>query len=242
MLAGGQRFMASRPGLMARGQRLMGARQRLNWTYVLALILLVVVGVLGFLLVDSSGHAPSSTQAASGSRHPGRVSGRGRPNPGPTAARTTSPGSASPGLPLSPVSATAFGPGGTGQGDNPQLAPLVISGGAWHTDWYSTATFGNIQAGTGLLLDMGRPVTITAAQMTLDGSPGASLQLRAGNTPTLANLPPVAGASNAGGALQLNFSKPVTCRYVLIWFTGLPPDPAGTFQASVSDVRLKGMA
>jgi hypothetical protein len=140
---------------------------------------------------------------------------------------------------LSPVSATAFGPGGASQGDNPQLAQLAISGGAWHTDWYATANFGNSQSGTGLLLDMGRPMTITGAQLTLGNSAGANLQLRAGNTPTLANLSPVGGASNAGGPLQLSLSTPVTCRYVLIWFTYLPPDASGTFQASVSNVRLK---
>ena len=32
---------------------------------------------------------------------------------------------------------------------------------AWRTDWYTTARFGNLYPGTGLLLDMGHPVTIT---------------------------------------------------------------------------------
>jgi len=27
---------------------------------------------------------------------------------------------------------------------------------------------------------------------------------------------------------------------VLIWFNSLPPDPAGTFQVSVYDLRLEG--
>jgi len=32
----------------------------------------------------------------------------------------------------------------------------------------------------------------------------------------------------------------VRARYVLIWFTRLPPDTSGTFQASVANVALQG--
>ena len=71
---------------------------------------------------------------------------------------------------LTPVSATAFGPLGESDGDNPELARLAIDGSpatAWHTQWYATAAFGNLKPGTGLLLDMGRTVTITSAQSML---------------------------------------------------------------------------
>ena len=62
------------------------------------------------------------------------------------------------------MAVTALGP--HGQGDDPGHVRLAIdgsSGTAWHTDWYTTAHFGNLYSGTGLLVDMGRPVTITAA-------------------------------------------------------------------------------
>jgi transcriptional regulator with XRE-family HTH domain len=220
----------------AREKPLTAGRPRLNWTYVLALALLAAVAVLGYLLVGGTGHGTNGAPAAaSGSR---RASGHTRPRPAPTAAPTpTSTPAASPVQSLSPVSATAFGPGGS-QGDDPQTAQLAITGGAWHTDWYASANFGNLKSGTGLLLDMGRPVTITGAQMTL-GNSGADLQLRAGNSPTMAGLSPVAGANNAGGLVQLNLSSPVMSQYVLIWFTKLPPDSSGTFQVSVSNVKLR---
>ena len=163
--------------------------------------------------------------------------------PGRPAAVETAPAAAVPARALTPVSVAAFGPGGASQGDNPQLAPLAIDGNpaaGWHTDWYTTAEFGNLQPGTGLLLDMGRTVTIIAAQITLGSIPGADLQLRAGAVPALADLPPAAHAANAGGVLNLRLTIPAHGRYVLIWFTRLPPDPAGTFQAEVHDVRLEG--
>jgi len=143
---------------------------------------------------------------------------------------------------LVPVSASAFGPRGASDGDNPQLARFSIHGGAqaaWHTDWYTTARFGNLKPGTGLLLDMGRPVTITGAQVTLGGIPGADLELRVGAAPALADLLPVADATNAYGVVRLNLARPTRGRYVLIWFTKLPADSSGTFQATISNVTLR---
>jgi transcriptional regulator with XRE-family HTH domain len=148
-----------------------------------------------------------------------------------------------PVTPLAPVSAAAFGPGGTAQGDNPQNARLALAGNPaapWHTSWYNTAHFGNLQTGTGLLLDLGRPVTVTNAQITLGSIPGADIELRAGDVPALADLQTVARMTNAGGVVQLRPTGSVRGRYLLIWFTLLPPDPAGTFQASVYSIRLEG--
>jgi cytoskeletal protein RodZ len=146
---------------------------------------------------------------------------------------------------LAPASAAAFGASGAGQGDNSDLARLAIDASpatAWHTDWYTSAHFGNLYPGTGLLVDMGRPVTITAAQITLGQAQGAGLQLRVGAAPALAALTPVAHAANAGGMERLRLTTPAHGRYVLIWFTSLPPDPAGTFQASVYNLQLEGRA
>ena len=146
---------------------------------------------------------------------------------------------------LTPASAAAFGPYGNGQGDDVDGASLAVDANpatAWHTDWYTTAHFGNLYPGTGLLVDLGRPTTITAVQITLGRVHGAGLQLRVGATPTLAELLPVAHAADTGGVVRLRLTTPAHGRYVLIWFTSLPPGPAGTFQASVYNVRLEGQA
>jgi transcriptional regulator with XRE-family HTH domain len=220
-------------------------RRRPNWTALLAIALLAAIGIFGYHLASSPRHAPA---AATGFRVAHRHADRAAAHPAPThpAAPRPTP-SATPAPPpvatLTPVSVAAFGPGGAGQGDNPQLAPLAIGGDPatpWNTDWYATAEFGNLQGGTGLLLDMGRPVTITSARITLGSIPGADLELRVGNVPALADLQTVASATNAGGVLQLQPARPVPGRYLLIWFTLLPPDSSGTFQADISAVSLKG--
>ena len=87
---------------------------------------------------------------------------------------------------------------------------------------------------------MGRPVTITRAAITIGRAHGASFQLRVGAAPALASLPPVARAAHADGVVQLRLRRPAHGRYVLLWFTRLPADPAGTFQASVYGLRLEG--
>jgi O-antigen/teichoic acid export membrane protein len=168
---------------------------------------------------------------------------------GPASAQPSTPASAPPSAivtvhALKPVSASSFDPYGDGQGENSHLAPLAIDNSratSWHTDWYTTARFGNLKPGTGLLLDMGKEVTITAVRLWLGSANGADLQVRAGDaTSSLRELVPAARAANAGGKVSLQLAKPVHARYVLIWFTKLPPDNSGTFQASVFNVKLEG--
>ncbi len=143
---------------------------------------------------------------------------------------------------LQPRSAQAFDP--YGRPDNDQLAPLAIDRSlttAWQTEWYASPAFGNLQPGTGLMLDMGRMVTITGAQILLAAPRGADFQLRAGmSAGSLEDLPVLASQTGAGGWVRIRLSAPVHARYVVIWFTRLPADSSGTFQVSVFDVGLEG--
>ena len=226
----------NRPTIRQPATRDPGARRRLNWSAVLAAAVLAVIGFGIYRLVSG----PGQEVAPSAASQPDRGSS---PHPTPTtspAPATPSPAAAAPAQRLVPVRAQAFGPNG---GDHPQLAALVIRvhhAAGWHTDWYSSARFGNLYGGTGLLLDMGRPVTVTSAQISLGPARGASLQVRVGAAPALAAMPPVAHAVNASGVVRLQLTRPAHGRYVLIWFTKLPQDATGTFRANVYHVTLNG--
>ena len=143
------------------------------------------------------------------------------------------------------MSAAAFSArGGMGQGDDPQDARLAIDGlrgTAWHTDWYTTALFGNLYAGTGLIVDMGRPVTITAVRLTLGPAAGAHVAIRVGDRPVLADMPRVARSAGPGGVIRMTLARPAKGRYLLVWFTRLPPDPAGTYKAEIYGIGVKGL-
>ena len=143
---------------------------------------------------------------------------------------------------IAPVHAVAFGPDGPGQGDNPHGAWLAIDGQrrtAWHTRSYTTARFGSLYSGTGLLLDMGNTVTITAVRVTLGAATGARFQIRIGNQPMLADLRPAASSAGPGGIVRLTLGRPVRGRYVAVWFTRLPPGPAGNYRAAVCGIGVK---
>jgi hypothetical protein len=224
---------------------------------IAAVLLLAVIGFAADKVIAGTldarrlaGAPPSARPAATG---PARLSGSARPSataapvtdaspvttmPVSATPASTTPADATPAsataVSVTPVSAMPFGPAGPADGDNPQDAALALSGKpgqSWHTDWYSTPTFGHLKAGTGLLLDLGRTDTITGAAIQLGRLPGADFQLRAGTTP--ADLTTVAGAAGAGGLVRLRLSAPVRGRYLLIWFTRLPPNGEGSYQAYV---------
>ena len=229
-------------------------RRRVRWTGFLAVLVLAVLGFAVYKFVAGAGK--TATPAAAAGQHPAHG---GQPSPAPSitpsvqastaqaspaASASVSPAataSVSPAAqPLTPAGVAAFGPGG---GDDPQQAALAVSGNPatpWRTDWYTTPYFGNLYPGTGLLLDMGHAVTISAVRVSLGGAGGADLQLRAGSRPALADLHTVATSAGAGGAVQLSLTAPVRARYLLIWFTKLPPDSAGTYQASVYAIHVRG--
>jgi hypothetical protein len=141
------------------------------------------------------------------------------------------------------VSAVAFGPDGFADGDNPGNAKYAIARNAaqpWQTQWYVTPDFGMLKHGTGLLLDLGGKVTVTSVRLDLGQYRSTDLQIRVGNGTASQDLKVAATASNVGGAVKLTLRHPAAARYVLLWFTQLPPDGAGHYQESVSHVVVSG--
>ena len=146
---------------------------------------------------------------------------------------------------LKPVSVAAFGPGG--QGDNPGLASSALSGNPakpWHSDWYTNANFGNLQPGTGLMLDMGKPVQLSDMQVAFGSGSGADVAIKVGNSSTPSaptDFTTVAQGSGIGGTYPFKMTSHAPGRYVLIWFTKLPQGGSGgQFQAEVYNIVMHG--
>lgn len=148
-----------------------------------------------------------------------------------------------PEVPLQPSSISAYANGGPRYGDHIKTAFFAIDGNpatAWQTNWYDTPRFGSLKAGTGLVLDLGRPVTVTSIRVVLAPAQGAAFEVRVGDSPSLAAMPAVARSSGPGGAVALRIARPARGRFLLIWFTRLPRDTAGTYQEEVYDIALTG--
>jgi cytoskeletal protein RodZ len=226
-------------------------RRRVRWTGILAVLVLAVLGFAIYKFVAGAGKSQPAAAASSHPAHAGQpttapsitpsVQGSTAPA-SPTAAVSAPPASPAPQT-LSAASVAAFGPAGTADGDDPQNAARATSGNPatpWSSDWYTTSDFGHLQTGTGLLLDMGRTVTVSSVRLSLGASRGASLELRAGTSPALADLHTVATSAGPGGTVELSPASPVHARYLLIWFTKLPPDSTGTYQASIYSITIRG--
>jgi cytoskeleton protein RodZ len=201
---------------------------------LLAALILMLYGIF-------SGPAHSSPRPGH-ARHPARSA---HPSPALHPSGQATRAAARPSvIVLRPARVAAFGPGGVADGDNGQEAGRALTGsaGGWHSNWYTTARFGGLQSGTGLLLDMGRTVAVTRATVRLGPVAGADVQLRAGSRPGLGALRPVAAAVSGGGSLVLRAGGLARGRYVLIWFTRLPADNAATYQVTIHGLTISGYA
>jgi hypothetical protein len=229
-----------------------------KWTTGVVALVVVFVALASYDLISggvASGGRPSAARTAGSAVRRAAVAASARSaapvlSPGPSSTSSPGPGATSSPAPgavtaslLTVASATAYGPDGTSDGDHPDLAQGIINGGdgqAWHSSWYTSPEFGNLQSGTGLLLDMGEAVTVSSLRLVLGAPVGADVQVRVGNTSLLAELPVGASADDVGGTVQMPVTTPASGRYVLIWFTHLPPDSPGKYQVSVYTATVYG--
>jgi len=214
-----------------------------KWRLALGGLVVVFVVLAGYDLifggVQSSGAGASPKPAVSSA--PTTPSSLVAPT-SPAAAGSVRP-SGSPAQSLTVASAAAFGPEGTLDGDNPELASRVVDGGGgWYSSWYATPDFGDLKSGTGILLDMGQPVTVSSVRLVLGDAVGADVQVRIGDTAVLSDMSTAASVSDVGGRVRVPLTSPASARYVLIWFTRLPPNSQGMYQVNLYNATVNGHA
>jgi len=181
---------------------------------------------------------------------------RSSPAHGSASPPTHSSSSASSVTALTPRSAHGFDPLSSPTDDptneNDQLAKFAIDSSpstAWNTQFYvGSPVFGGLKTGTGLILDMGSQVKLASVQVTFGSIPGADVQIKVGNSntrapSTLSGFTTVASATDVAGVHTFTVHSNAKGRYVLIWFTKLPPQSAGSasrFQAKIYNVTMRG--
>jgi hypothetical protein len=152
---------------------------------------------------------------------------------------------------LKPISAHGFDAlnlSDTGDENDNQAANAINGDPAgWTSQTYATAALGNLKAGTGLILDMGRPVKLSSITVRLGASAGADVQIKMGNSNTrstanLQSMQTVASGTNAGGTFDFRATTPGTGQYIVIWFTKLPPAASNGFAAQILSIIVRGTA
>jgi serine/threonine protein kinase len=190
-------------------------------------LVLVAVGVAGWAISRGLHHTPATT-----SSHQRQSSGSS---------------SAAVAVQLNPVSASAYNPAGST--DDPQDAQYALggtSGKYWHTEYYlKYPKFGNLpKKGTGLLIDMGKQVTLSQVIVQFGTSCCTAANIEIGNSSTgpLSSFTTVGSSASGSGSTTFNVSSKEAGRYVLIWITSLPPLPGqgDEYQAEIYHVTLRG--
>lgn len=106
---------------------------------------------------------------------------------------------------------------------------------AWTTSTYSSAAFGGLKPGVGLLVDFGRAVAVRQVGLGFT-APGANVELRAGDTlgANEQSLPVLTGRTSVATAETLTVAAVVPHRFWLVWITQLPPGMGSHSQVGIS--------
>lgn len=173
----------------------------------------------------------------------------GRPHPGRSTPLTSV-------TQLRPLRAQGFDPLTTVSADptneESQDAKYAIDGSMqtdWSSQWYASPEFGHLKAGSGLMIDMGRAVRFSTVTVTFGADPGAQVKLLVGNSnarskQNLESMKEISSASNPTGPYTFRITSQASGRYLVIWFSRLPPQPGATgkYEAQVFNVTIKGMS
>ncbi len=97
------------------------------------------------------------------------------------------------------------------------------------------------------MLDMGKPVRLSSVEIQFGPEAGADVRIEIGNTnardpATVSALTTVAHANDVGGTHTFTAHGTAVGRYVLVWFTKLPPMPGGSgkYMAEIFNIVLRG--
>lgn len=195
----------------------------------------VAVAVLAFALLPGGGRGPAAKSGGAAS------------SPSASAHALTAVAASG----FDPLTSPANDPGN----ENSDKAKYAIDGDAtssWQSQWYKGAQFGGLKAGSGLLLDFGKPVRASSVTINLGSDTGASFQLLVGTSDALSkanldNMTSVASETNATGTMTITIAHPASGRYLVIWFTTLPAanqqaQGGPWYMAEVFEVTARGTA
>jgi hypothetical protein len=176
----------------------------------------------------------------------------GNPQANKTTSSSSSP-SAAASVVLTPVGITTFNP--DGDDDNAPLAGQALKGDAsdaWHTNFYlGYSRFGNDKPGngTGLILNMGKDVSLSSVSIQFGTTCCTSFKVMIGNdntqsASTMNSFTTVAASTDGVNVTNVPISSKATGQYVLVWLTNLPPlaGQSNEYESFISQITLHGTA
>lgn len=113
----------------------------------------------------------------------------------------------------------------------------------WRTDQYNGPDFGRLKDGLGVVVDLGRPTTVTGVTLATP-STGINYELRVANehSDDPNDWRTVGEVTHSEEMIRMEFSSdPVTARYLLIWIVPPLQDFDGGWVAAFSDLSVEGI-
>ncbi|GAA3989657.1 protein kinase family protein [Streptomyces plumbiresistens] len=147
-----------------------------------------------------------------------------------------------PSKPIAISGASDFDPYGDGSEKPSDIHKTYDSSSStyWQTDFYTSADFGRLKPGLGVILDLGNVQQVGKVTVSFVGNTSVELLAAssdAGSQPTsFGSYTKVAGGS--GASVTLKPDKSFESRYLLVWLTKLPQTEEGTFRGRVADIKV----
>lgn len=169
-----------------------------------------------------------------------------------TDAQSTAPEEQAP-QPAAIVANYDFDPpadGGSGN-ENSDQAHLAADGDpstVWKTLTYlNNSKFGGLKPGVGMVIDLGQQVPVGSVSIILDNQPNALQLMVPIEADATADRPPmdtvtqwqvIASDEAAGLQVTLRPAEPVTTRWVLVYFTNLPPVGDSLYRSGIAELYV----
>jgi hypothetical protein len=151
---------------------------------------------------------------------------------------------------LKPASAQGFdalNPFNDAGDENTNQAANVLAGNpeGWSSQSYATAQLGNLKKGTGLIVNMGRPVKLSSLTVNFGPNPGADVEIKMGNSAARSpqnvnSMAVVARANDVSGTHTFTATGHATGQYIVIWFTQMPLASSGHYTGQIFTIIVRG--
>jgi serine/threonine-protein kinase len=126
--------------------------------------------------------------------------------------------------PVRLVAASSYDPFGDDRTENESEVPNATDGNPatyWSTDHYFSQNLGGLKPGVGIVLDAGKPVSLSRVTLRSD-TPGFTALIRAGSSAS-GPFDAVSDSQVVGTDTTFDLSTQGDARYYLIWITNLAP-------------------
>ncbi|WP_210603819.1 virulence factor MviN [Brevibacterium oceani] len=190
---------------------------------VLGLVVVAVI-VFGIVVINLNSGDDESTPVTESSA----------PSEEPTKKKETKSPKAEP---VTIDSVESLDPEGDGEEHDSETENVIPKAeGAWNTDRYNSAEFGNLKSGVGLLFQFEDEATVSQAKVFSDNS-GGKFEIRDGDDPEDAKVIGK-GTFDSDGGVTVKFDEKVTTDTLILWVTELPQTEGG-YKATISSVSFK---